>query len=166
MDLPFNIGTGRTIYSGLEGANRLRMRLFKVSESGHVIGRAWFGPGSDGPPGHVHGGASAYILDELMGSTCWANDYPAVAATIEFQLQRMTPLLVDLVLESRIVSVSSKRVKLECELKLPSGEVCVRGKGDFAILTFSKGDSLNKTLPADAKIKWKPSLKWAKEDES
>ncbi|HVK61145.1 MAG TPA: PaaI family thioesterase [Bdellovibrionales bacterium] len=163
MDLPFHIGSGRTLYSGLESADRLRLRLFKKGDQ--VVGRAWFGQGADGPPGHVHGGAIAYVLDEVMGSVCWANNYPTVAANLQFQYIRMTPLLADLVVEAKIVSVNSKRLKLEAELKLPTGETCVRSQGEFAILTYAKGEMLSKIIPDANDLIARPNLKWAKDDE-
>jgi acyl-coenzyme A thioesterase PaaI-like protein len=166
IDLPFNIGSGRTLYAGLEGANRLRMRLFKDRSTGNIVGRAWFGPGSDGPPGHVHGGSIAYVLDEVMGSVCWGNDFPTVAASLQFQYVRMTPLLLDLEVEAKIKATTAKRVSVEAELRLANGEVFVRGQGEFAILTYAKGEALSKIVPEAASIISRPQLKWAKDDAS
>ena len=33
-----------------------------------LVGRAWFGPETQGPPGHAHGGAVSAVLDEALGA--------------------------------------------------------------------------------------------------
>lgn len=161
--LPFNIGSGRSIYSGLEGAQRLRLRVFKRQSDGSLIGRAWFGQGSDGPPLHVHGGAVAYVLDEAMGSVAWMNEYPAMAANLKFEYVQMTPLLTDLVVEARITSVTDRRVSIESEIKLPTGEVCVRGFGEFARLSHEKAAFFDTNEHDPNGILKNPNLKWAKD---
>ncbi len=161
--LPFNIGSGRSLYSGLEAAQRLRLRVFKRQRDGALIGRAWFGPGADGPPLHVHGGAVAYVLDEAMGAVSWMNDYPAMAANLRFEYVQMTPLLTDLTLEARITTVSDRRVSIESEIKLSTGEVCVRGFGEFARLSRKKA-AFFETSEHDPKGLLKnPTLKWAED---
>jgi Thioesterase superfamily len=162
MVLPFNIGSGRSLYSGLEGISRLRLRVFKRLSDSHLIGRAWFGEGADGPPLHVHGGAVAYVLDEAMGAVAWMNNYPVVAASLKFDYLQMTPLLTDLVIEAKITQTTDKRVSTEAEIRLSSGEVCVRGFGEFAILTRKKIDALNADAHDKAGALKNPDLKWAK----
>lgn len=163
MVLPFNIGSGRSLYSGLEGASRLRLKVFKRLADGHLIGRAWFGEGADGPPLHVHGGSVAYVLDEAMGAVAWMNNYPVVAATLNFEYLRMTPLFADLIIEAKITDVSDRRVSTEAEIRLESGEVCVRGKGEFAILSKSKIDLIQADQHDPGKTLQNPDFKWAKD---
>lgn len=164
MVLPFNIGSGRTLYSGLESGARIRMRVFKRQSDGSLVGRVWFGEGADGPPLHAHGGAIAYVLDEAMGAVGWMNDYPVVAAKLEFQYCRMTPLEVDLQLEAKILSATGKRLEVEARVKLPSGETCVESRGSFAILVRSKMRFVeDQNLDPQGFLR-NPKLKWAPDD--
>lgn len=160
--LPFNIGSGRTIYAGFEGADRLRLRLFKRLSDQHLIGRAWFGQGTDGPPGHAHGGVVAYILDEAMGAAAWASDYPAVAARLDFTYLRMSPMWIDLEIEAWISKATRGRLLLSGEVRMPNGETCVTSHGEFSILEKSKVKMLEPLGPPE-KLLENPRLKWAKE---
>jgi acyl-coenzyme A thioesterase PaaI-like protein len=164
MVLPFNIGSGRSLYSGLENDSRLRLRVFRKTSDGSLVGRVWFGQGSDGPPGHAHGGAIAYVLDEAMGSVGWMNLYPVVAARLEFQYVRMTPLFVDLELQAKILSHSSRRIEVETTLLLPSGEVSVQAQGEFAILTRAKAKLFDTPEHDPQGLMKNPNLKWANDD--
>jgi len=175
VDLPFNIGSGRSIYAGLERDHRLRLKVYRRKGDGHLIGKVWFGVGADGPPGHVHGGAVAYVLDEAMGSVAWMNDHPALAAKLEFQFLRMTPLEVDLDIEawiqpsepSAVPSTSAtRRLEIIAQLRLPSGEVSVAGRGEFAILSKRKVAAMGAEAFDPQGLLKKPTLKWAPDDAS
>lgn len=165
VELPFQIGSGRTIYAGLEDNDRLRFRAFRKKSDGTLIGRAWFGTGADGPPGHVHGGAAAYILDEAMGAVGWMNDYPMLAAKLEFEYLRMAPLFTDFHVVARILGVDKKRIKVEARLNMPDGATCVLGKGSFAVLNRSQVKFIEDHGLDPRGFLRKPGLKWALDDE-
>src|SRR5438128_1851482 len=69
----------------------LQTVLLKSSVENQLNGRVWFGRKTAGPPGHVHGGCQAAILDEMMGSTAWHFGYPVVAANIDVSFIDMIP---------------------------------------------------------------------------
>jgi acyl-coenzyme A thioesterase PaaI-like protein len=163
MNLPFNIGSGRTPYTGQEKSGHARFRFFRRKSDGTVIGRAWFGALADGPPGFVHGGNLAFVLDEVMGTTSWVNLYPSVAAKLEFQYLRMSPLYVDLHIESKITSVTNDRLMIDAQVKLPTGETCVAGRGTFAMLTREQGENFVKRGIDPGGFLKGVELKWAKE---
>jgi acyl-coenzyme A thioesterase PaaI-like protein len=50
------------------------------------------GAGYEGPPGHVHGGVCALILDHVLGATAHRPGKPAFTGTITVQYLRPTPL--------------------------------------------------------------------------
>ena len=166
--LPFQIGSGRTVYAGLEagpgGDARLRLRIFRVRSTGEAVGRAWFGPGADGPPRHAHGGAVAYVLDEAMGACGWMNAYPVVAGKLEFHYLQPTPLETDLHITSRIAAKTAKRIEVTAELRLPDGRICVFGKGEFAILSRAQIKSFNQEKSASDGILKEMKLNWAPDD--
>lgn len=164
VELPFNIGSGRTIYSGLEKDSRLRLRVFQSRKTGQLVGRAWFGHGADGPPLHAHGGAVAYVLDEAMGAVAWMNCYPALAANLQFRYLRPTPLLQDLTVEAKVISVRKKVLKIEAQLRLPTGEECVVASGDFVRVSLEKKKFFDLEKHDPAGVLKKMKLKWAQED--
>ncbi|MEM0961520.1 MAG: PaaI family thioesterase [Bacteroidota bacterium] len=85
-----SLGTRSFVTSGDED-DRIRVRYYADPE-GRTYARAWFGPGAEGPPGHVHGGAMAALLDESMGMAVLATGRVAVAARIEVDFRSMVPL--------------------------------------------------------------------------
>lgn len=50
----------------------VRIAYFRGPAAGALYAKAWFGRETQGPPGHVHGGAMAAVLDEAMGGTAIA----------------------------------------------------------------------------------------------
>jgi acyl-coenzyme A thioesterase PaaI-like protein len=52
-----------------------------------VLGSAY-----EGPPGHVHGGVCALILDHILGATAHQPGKPAVTGTLTLRYLRGTPL--------------------------------------------------------------------------
>lgn len=59
-------------------------------------GRAWadfhLGAAFEGPPGLVHGGVSAMILDQLLGEATGAGGKPGMTGTLTLRYRRGTPL--------------------------------------------------------------------------
>ena len=55
-----------------------------------LLSQVRFKPASEGPPGHVHGGASAALIDESMGIVVWHNQ--AASLTQSLQLSYFKPL--------------------------------------------------------------------------
>ena len=60
-------GGQRSFVSGKPQSGLLRVHYFERQGDDAIVGRAWFGPGAAGPPGHAHGGSIAAVLDEAMG---------------------------------------------------------------------------------------------------
>lgn len=159
VHLPFNVGSGRTMYTGQEQEGKARFRFYSRPGDRAIYGRVWFGHGTEGPPGVVHGGAIAYALDEAMGSLSWLNQYPAVARKLEFEYLRMSPLNVDLHVEARLTLETKDRLEIESTLSLPNGAVCVQGKGTFAVLSRAQAENF-KHVDKDGHMQKAP-LKWA-----
>ena len=127
IHLPFRIGSGRDFPK-----NVLRMAFFKDRNDKALVGKVWVGPDLIGPPEHVHGGVSCYVLDEAMGSVAWANGYGVMAKELSFSLQKLWPIGLDSDLKAEVVKVEGKNVF--CEGKVynkDTGETYVAGKGHF-----------------------------------
>jgi len=59
-------------------------------------GRAWadfsLGAAYEGPPGLVHGGVAALILDQVLGEAAGAGGKPGMTGTLTLRYRRATPL--------------------------------------------------------------------------
>jgi uncharacterized protein (TIGR00369 family) len=84
-----------------------------------------------GPPGLVHGGVSALLLDHTLGTAnFWAG---AAGRTGELTLRyhRPTPLFEQLTVRGRQTSVAGRKITAEGEIVGPDGAVCVSARGLF-----------------------------------
>jgi hypothetical protein len=66
FDAPALVGGSLRFVSGDRTGARFRMRYFR-DDAGHLVARVWFGPETEGPPDHAHGGSIAAVLDEVLG---------------------------------------------------------------------------------------------------
>ena len=108
---PFRLEGGRASFvSGEPDGERLRVRYFHRQADGRLVGRAWFGPGAQGPPGHAHGGSMAAVLDEAMGAAAWMAGHRVVAAQLDTSFRRMLPLGTDATLEAWVDRVDERKV--------------------------------------------------------
>lgn len=81
-----------------------------------LYAKAFFGYETQGPPGHVHGGAMAAVLDEAMGGACWMNGHRTVAAKISVSFLEMLKLQTETIVESRIERVDGRKVYVRATL--------------------------------------------------
>lgn len=59
---------------------------------GSVHSDFYLGAAFEGPPGHVHGGVSAMILDHVLGDAASARGMHRLTGTISVRYRRLTPL--------------------------------------------------------------------------
>ena len=123
--------TAETYVSGEPGGRRLRIRYFRRTSDEALTARVWFGPGSQGPPGHAHGGATAALLDEAMGFCCWMVGHRVVAAHIEIDFRRMVPVGAVTTVEAAVERVEGRKVFPRARLLLPGGAVAAESTGIF-----------------------------------
>jgi acyl-coenzyme A thioesterase PaaI-like protein len=108
---PFRIEGGRgSFVSGDPEGETLRVAYFRRAGDGRLVGRAWVGPGSAGPPGHAHGGSMAAVLDEAMGAAAWMAGHIAVAGRLETDFRAMLPLGTDALLEAWVERREGRKV--------------------------------------------------------
>jgi len=70
----------------------IRLKWYVREADRRLVGRVWFGPGAQGPPGHAHGGSMAAVLDEALGSACWVAGHGVVAAELTTSFRELLPL--------------------------------------------------------------------------
>ncbi|BDV44639.1 acyl-CoA thioesterase [Geotalea uraniireducens] len=115
FDAPALVGESLRFVSGEPDGNRFRVRYYRDSEK-HLHARIWFGPETGGPPGHVHGGAVAAVMDEALGLAAWAAGYSIVVGNLNVSFRTMLPLEQVVTLESRVISAEGRKVKVHGRL--------------------------------------------------
>ncbi|MBF0662859.1 PaaI family thioesterase [Rhodococcus sp. (in: high G+C Gram-positive bacteria)] len=78
-----------------------------------------------GPPGHVHGGVSALLIDHTLGvANAWAGRSGATAQ-LNVRYHRPTPLFEPLTVTGRLVREEGRKIETVGEIKTADGAVCV-----------------------------------------
>lgn len=99
-------------------------------EDGSVQGRVALGMPYQGPPGCVHGGVSALVLDHTLGvANHWAGR-SGMTGTLTLRYHRPTPLFEQLAVTARQVSVDGRKIRTTGEITA-GGAVCVSADGVF-----------------------------------
>ncbi len=112
----------------------MRVAYFRRPESANLYSKAWFGRETQGPPGHVHGGAIAAVLDEAMGGACWMNGHRTVAAKISVSFLEMLKLESETIVEAWIESTEGRKIYLRAKMSGASGQPIAQADGLFIVL--------------------------------
>jgi uncharacterized protein (TIGR00369 family) len=118
---------------GCGPANRDGLRLRFYSEG--IADRAWCKVRVPqryiGPPGHVHGGIIATLLDEAMGKANKLAGVVAMTRKMEIEYLKPVPLKRALILEGWGVKRDGRKHWTAAEIRSEDGEVLARGTGLF-----------------------------------
>jgi acyl-coenzyme A thioesterase PaaI-like protein len=103
------VGSSLRFVSGDPEGNRFRVRYY-LDAARHLKARVWFGPETEGPPGHAHGGSMAAIMDEVLGLAAWAGGHSIVVGNLNVSFRNLLPLQKVVTVETKIVSVEGRKV--------------------------------------------------------
>lgn len=99
-------------------------------DDGSIEARVTLGLAYQGPPGCVHGGISALLLDHTLGvANHWAGE-SGMTGTLTLRYHRPTPLFEELVISGRQESVDGRKIRTVGTITA-GGEVCVSADGLF-----------------------------------
>lgn len=115
----------------------LEMVLLRSPNENELLGKIYFGKKSAGPPGHVHGGCQAAVLDEMMGSCGWHHSKGVLAAKIEVEFMHLVPYEVPIDLWAKIIKVENRKITIAAEIRLEE-KALARSSGLFIILKEEK----------------------------
>lgn len=99
-------------------------------EDRSVHGETTLGLQYQGPPGHVHGGIAALLLDDALGVANFSAGAPGMTAQLTLRYRRPTPLFEPLTIDAHQVSVDGRKIRTTGTLSA-RGEVCVEAEGLF-----------------------------------
>ena len=122
FDAPALVGETLRFVSGDKTGNRFRMRYFNDQEQ-RLVARVWFGPVTEGPPGHAHGGSIAAVLDEVLGLAAWAKGHPVVVGNLNVSFRQLLPIQTVVQVKTRLVSAQGRKVMIHGELCSLEGSV-------------------------------------------
>lgn len=133
FDAPALVGASLRFVSGEPDGNRYRVCYYRNAEQ-QLRARIWFGPETEGPPEHAHGGSMAAVLDEVLGLAAWAAGYPIVVGNLNINFRNLLPLEQVVTVESEIVSAEGRKVMVH-------GRICNEDT------VFAEGECLCITIP-------------------
>ena len=88
----------------------------------------------EGPPGFIHGGIIATLMDEAMSKLNRPLNLLAMTRHMEVDYLRPAPLETDLQLVARHLHREGRKVFHAAELHAPDGTVLARAKGLFLVI--------------------------------
>jgi len=133
FDAPSLVGASLRFVSGEPDGNRYRVRYYRDQQK-RLRARIWFGPETEGPPGHAHGGSMAAVLDEVLGLAAWAAGYPIVVGNLNVSFRNLLPLEQVVTVESDVISAEGRKVMVH-------GRICDGGT------VFAEAECLCITIP-------------------
>jgi len=125
-------GHGWCFVCGSENPHSIGITMW-VDDDGVMTSEFTLADAQQGPPGLSHGGASAAILDEVMGLVVWAAGMKVAAVNLEINYQKPLPLHQPLSLEARIIEKDNGKIFSTGEIRLPDGTVAVSGRGIYVV---------------------------------
>ncbi len=131
---------------GADNPRGLRLR-FEIDERARRIrGRFRLDESCQGPPGFLHGGIIACLLDEAMGKLGRLAGMPAVTAALEVRYLRPIRVGETILVEARERSRNARAFRRAAEIRNAAGKVAARGRGRFVAVDFAR--FLRKQAPA------------------
>lgn len=88
----------------------------------------------EGPPGYIHGGIIATLLDEAMGKLNLPLGVVAMTRHMEVDYLRPSPLYTSLTLVGTHIRRDGRKLYHRAELMHPDGTVLARAKGLFLVI--------------------------------
>lgn len=126
------MGRGDRAHNPVAGpANPLAPPMpIEVGNDGSVRSEVTMRPIHEGPPGGVHGGWVAALLDQLLGAANIAYGVGAMTAELTIRYRKPTPIGVPLVLSARTDSIDGRQVRASGEIAA-DGVVTAEARGLF-----------------------------------
>jgi len=143
---PFPTGQDGSFVSGNRASNPIKIDYFVNTDMNNTLfAEIICDKNSSGPPGHVHGGCQAAILDELMGSCAWQFSYSVVAIDIKVRFLKMLPIDLPIKGGAKIEKVQGNQVFVTAKL-YKDDIIYSNSEGIFHILSQEKVEKLKQHL--------------------
>jgi len=104
---------------------------FLLAEDGAVVCLPTIPESFEGPPGYLHGGIIATLLDEAMSKTVRARGLKAVTGRMEIDYRRPVRSAAPIRLEGRLLRSEGRKHWTEARILGARGHVLAEAKGIF-----------------------------------
>ena len=121
---------GSCFVCGKANPNSIGVEWYFDDEN-NIIGNFIFTIQHQGPPGFVHGGASAAVLDEAMGLAIWQAGYRAVTVNLMIDDRKPVPLGEPILIRGAMSGKAQRHIETSGEILLPDRSVAVFAKGVY-----------------------------------
>jgi acyl-coenzyme A thioesterase PaaI-like protein len=102
--------SGRRVFNPVSGAgNPMAPPLVLRQEEGGVVGEATLGVAYEGPPSYVHGGMSALLMDQVLGTAAANAGLWGMTAHLELDYRGPLPVGERLVLRGRVAENDGRK---------------------------------------------------------
>lgn len=117
---------------GCGQANPVGLHLeFSLAQDGAVVSFATVPDTYEGPPGYVHGGIIATLLDEAMSKSVRARGIVAMTRRLEVEYLRPVPSGSPVRVEGRVTRNEGRKHWVEAKILDEGGIALAEGKGLF-----------------------------------
>ena len=116
-----------------DSGGRIEIQYYFDKESGHFYASVIFGEKAQGPPGHVHGGAIASVLDEAMGAAAWMNGFTVMTAKLEVSYFKALKLKTETFVETWVDSVKKNKIQLKGRILSAENTLFAESSGLFIL---------------------------------
>jgi len=97
--------------------------FFFCKKKQQLKGVIQFGPYTQGPPGCVHGGAIATMMDAALGVCANRSGYRCVTANLSTNYKKFLPLGATVLVESQVDRVEGRKIFLSATMKSSDGHI-------------------------------------------
>jgi uncharacterized protein (TIGR00369 family) len=104
---------------------------FQLADDQSVVSFALIPDSFEGPPGYLHGGIIATLLDEAMSKAVRASGFIAMTRHMEVDYLRPVPSGASLRLEGRVTGQEGRKHWVEARILDAEGTALAQGKGLF-----------------------------------
>ena len=121
---------GSCFVCGSQNPGNLGVRL-QLLDDRTITTQTTFSLAQQGPPGFAHGGASAALLDEVMGCGVWVAGFQAAAVELNIYYHKPVPLNRCVTVNGRVKEKEGRAIHTQGEIRLPDGTIAVTAKGVY-----------------------------------
>ena len=110
---------------------RIQIQYYFDEKNGHFYGRVHFAGLAQGPPGHVHGGAIASVLDEAMGGVAWLNHIHALTGQLNIKFVKPIKLNTTVYVNTWVHKSASRKALVRGRIVNAEGACHASAEGVF-----------------------------------
>ena len=106
------------------------------SAAGQVAGEVTLGKAYEGPPGLVHGGVTATLLDHALARSARSAGHGGLTATLTVRYRRPVPLATPLLVRAELGTTEGRRATATASLTTAADRATVLAEGEAVLVAL------------------------------